>query len=152
MRIPVPIYWTLTLKIVCWRMFGEPMTGRSINTILIMDTEYIQPPGRILSDWVGDILRKKRSGDPYCLALGEFLCGKENRFGANFSVDWGDGGETTEVMFRFENVYGDRTRYLEANGIPAVPPPLDANRTPLQTGDIPPVCYWDRYLFINVKR
>lgn len=95
-------------------------------------------------------LEEKRSGDPYCLALGSFFCGWEN-YEVNFSVDWGDGGETTEVQFRFTENYFE-TPYLEANGVPAVTAPIDANRIPLLSGEVPPVGYFNDCWFISLKR
>ena len=93
---------------------------------------------------------KRRPDDPYCLSIGKFDCDPDG-LEASFSVDWGDGGETTEVQFRFtENYY--ETPYLEANGIPAVTAALDENYNPILGGDVPPVGYFNDCWFIVLKR
>lgn len=93
---------------------------------------------------------KRRPDDPYCLSIGEFDCDPDG-LEASFSVDWGDGGETTEVQFRFTEDYFE-TPYLEANGVPAVTAPIDANRIPLLSGEVPPVGYFNDCWFISLKR
>ena len=93
---------------------------------------------------------KRRPDDPYCLSIGKFDCDPDG-LEASFSVDWGDGGETTEVQFRFtENYY--ETPYLEANGIPAVRAALDGNYNPILSGNVPPVGFYNNCWYIVLKR
>jgi len=93
---------------------------------------------------------KMRPDDPYCLSIGQFDCPLEG-LEASLSVDWGDGGETTEVQFRFtENYY--ETPYLEANGIPAVRAALDGNYNPILSGNVPPVGFYNNCWYIVLKR
>ena len=93
---------------------------------------------------------KMRPDDPYCLSIGQFDCPLEG-LEASLSVDWGDGGETTEVQFRFtENYY--ETPYLEANGIPAVRAALDGNYNPILSRNVPPVGFYNNCWYIVLKR
>ncbi len=99
---------------------------------------------------MGTLYEKRRPDDPYCLSIGKFDCDPDG-LEASFSVDWGDGGETTEVQFRFTGNYYE-TPYLEANGIPAVTAALDENYNPILGGDVPPVGYFNDCWFIVLKR
>ena len=103
---------------------------------------------RFIMRWVH--YTKRRPDDPYCLSIGKFDCDPDG-LEASFSVDWGDGGETTEVQFRFTGNYYE-TPYLEANGIPAVRAALDGNYNPILSGNVPPVGFYNNCWYIVLKR